>query len=102
MHGVIQSGIVYLILPCKRNNERPALVQKYEAVFKNENNINMKQTVQSVYLKNRRKENKEERNTQTNLTQGRLRAKHNITNILKYGALQWVWHTTEGKDKYDL
>ena len=88
MHGVIQSGTVYLIMPCNRNNERPALVQKYEAIFKNESKINMKQTVQNVYLKNRRKENKEKRNTQTNLTQGRLRAKCNIVNILKYGALQ--------------
>jgi hypothetical protein len=62
----------------------------------------MKQTVQNVYLKNRRKENKGERNTQTNLTQGRLRAKCNIVNILKSGALKWVWHTTEGKENYDL
>jgi hypothetical protein len=62
----------------------------------------MKQALQNVYLKNRRKENKEERNTETNLTQGRLRAKCNIVNILKYRALQWVWHTTEGKEKYDL
>jgi hypothetical protein len=51
----------------------------------------MKQTVQKEYLKIRRKENKVEKHT-TNLIQGRLRAKCNIANILKYGTLQWVWY----------